>query len=373
MIGPVTRRRFLSTCSAAAALASTSAAQQRKTKSLILVTADGLRWQDLFTGIDPLLMNQKDAGMTETGAPELRDRLWKPQPEERRMALLPYFWGTLAPSGIVLGNLTKGSSVQVTNRYRVSYPGYSEILTGRAQDDVIRGNDPVQNPTPSFLQLVKDRWKLPKEKVAVFASWDMFHYIAESTQGGIFVNAGYEASALPADNPRVAELNKLQMQARYLDDSARHDAFTFGLAMEYLKSVQPRVLYIAFDETDDWAHSRRYDRVLNSIQFLDGALQELRTWVQGSPAYRDSTTLIVTCDHGRGSTLDDWHDHGENVKGAEQIWVAVIGPDTPVKGEATNTSTYHQRDIAPTALELLGIGAGSYPGVLGRPISAVID
>src|ERR1035441_5982469 len=157
MIGPVTRRRFLRTCSAAAALASTSAAQQRKTKSLILVTADGLRWQDLFTGIDPLLMNQKDAGMTETGAPGLRDRLWKPQPEERRMALLPYFWGTLAPSGIVLGNLTKGSSVQVTNRYRVSYPGYSEILTGRAQDDVIRGNDPVQNPTPSFLQLVKDR------------------------------------------------------------------------------------------------------------------------------------------------------------------------------------------------------------------------
>src|ERR1035437_4463430 len=63
------------------------------------------------------------------------------------------------------------------------------------------------------------------------------------------------------------------MQARYLDDSARHDAFTFGLAMEYLKSVQPRVLYIAFDETDDWAHSRRYDRVLNASQVLEGAPQ----------------------------------------------------------------------------------------------------
>ena len=250
----MTRRRFLLSSGAAAALASAIAAQQRKTKNLILVTADGLRWQDLFTGIDPLLMKQKDAGMTETGAPELRDRLWKPQPDERRMALLPYFWGTLAPSGVVLGNLTKGSSVHVTNRYRVSYPGYSEILTGRAQDDAIRGNDPVQNPTPTFLQLVKERWKLPKEKVAVFGSWDMFHYIAESRRGDIFVNAGYEASALPAGNPRVAELNKLQMQARYLDDSARHDAFTFGLAMEYLKSVAPRLLFIAFDETDDWAH-----------------------------------------------------------------------------------------------------------------------
>jgi hypothetical protein len=69
--------------------------------------------------------------------------LWKLQPEERRRALLPFLWGTLAPAGIVLGNVSKGSSVQVTNRYRVSYPGYSEILTGRAQDDAIRGNDPV--------------------------------------------------------------------------------------------------------------------------------------------------------------------------------------------------------------------------------------
>ena len=289
------------------------------------------------------------------------------------MALLPYFWGTLAPSGVVLGNVTKGSSVQVTNRYRVSYPGYSEILTGRAQDDAIRGNDPVQNPTPTFLQFVKDRWKLPKEKVAVFGSWDMFHYIAESRRGEILVNAGYEASTLPAGNPRVAELNKLQLQARYLDDSARHDAFTFGLAMEYLESVQPRVLFISFDETDDWAHARRYDRVLSSIEFLDGALRELWTWVQGSPAYRDSTTLIVTCDHGRGGTPDDWHGHDKDTAGAERIWIAMVGPDTPHRGEAVNADSYYQRDIAPTALELLGLGAGSYPGVLGRLIGAVID
>ena len=371
----MTRRRFLSTCGAAAALASAEAplaAEARKTKNLILITADGLRWQELFSGIDPHLMNEKDAGMRETGAAALRERLWKPQPEERRLTLLPFFWGTLAASGVVLGNVTKGSSVQVTNRYRVSYPGYSEILTGRAQDDAIRGNDPVQNPTPSFLQFLRERWNLPKEKVAVFGSWDMFHYIAESRRGEIFINAGYEVSGVPAGNPRVADLNKLQMQARYLDDSARHDAFTFALAMEYLKSIQPRLLFIAFDETDDWAHSRRYDRVLDSIQFLDGALQEIWEWVQGSPAYRDSTTLIVSCDHGRGATLDDWHGHGEDVKGSEQIWAAWIGPDTPATGEAVRARDYYQRDLAPTALELLGVDAGSYPGMLGAPISVAL-
>ena len=327
----------------------------RRSKNLILVTSDGLRWQDLFTGIDPLLMNEKAAGMTEAGAPALRDRLWKPGPEERRAALMPFFWGTLAKQGVVLGNLTKGSSVQVTNAYRVSYPGYSEILTGRAQDDVIRGNDPVQNPTPSFLQYVKDRWKLRKEKVAVFASWDMFNFISESRPGELFINAGYRPSTLPSGDRQVAEFNKLQMQARFIDDSARHDAFTFGLAMRYLEAIQPRLLFIAFDETDDWAHSRRYDRVLDSIQFVDGALEELWKWLQSSPAYRDSTTLIVTCDHGRGGTLEDWHGHGSDVAGAEQIWIAVVGPDTPARGEVTHAATYHQRDIAPTALALLGL------------------
>ena len=93
-------------------------------------------------------------------------------------------------------------------------------------------------------------------------------------------------------------------------------------------------------------------------------------WVQHSPAYRDATTLMVTCDHGRGGTLDDWHSHGKDTMGADQTWIAVFGPDTPHKGEATNTASYHQRDIAPTVLELLGIGASSYPGVLGRTITA---
>ena len=368
---PVTRRRFLSACGAASGLASTIQAQSYKTKNLILVTSDGLRWQELFSGIDPRLMNEKAAGMTKAHTAELRARLWKPRPEDRRLALMPYFWGTLAPAGIVLGNVTKGSSVKVTNRYRGSYPGYAEILTGRAQDDVIHGNEPVQNPTPSFLEFARQKWHVPRQKVAVFGSWEMFHYIAESRRGEIFINAGYEACDVPAGSPVVDELNKLQLEARF-GDGARHDAFTFGLAMEYLKNVAPRLFYMAFDETDDWAHVRQYAEVLHSIQFVDDALRELWTWVQNSPAYRDSTTLIVTCDHGRGSTLSDWYSHGQDVEGSDETWIAAIGPDTPATGEATHAATYYQRDLAPTALELLGLGGGGYAGMLGKPIDPIL-
>jgi hypothetical protein len=232
---------------------------------------------------------------------------------------------------------------------------------------VIRGNDPVQNPTPSFLQFLKNRWSLPPEQVAVFASWELFSHIAQTKPGELFVNAGYENSNVPAGSERVAFLNQLQKQALYIEDSARHDAFTFGLAMEYLKGVQPRLFYIAFDETDDWAHNKRYDRVLESIQFFDRALQELWTWLQNTPHYRDSTTLILTCDHGRGGTKSDWNTHG-GVPGDDQIWLAIIGPDTPAKGELANTKPHYQRDIAPTALELLGIGYKEFTGVQGEPI-----
>lgn len=342
----------------------------RKTKHIVLFTSDGVRWQDVFTGIDPKLMNQKRAGMDDAAA--LEKQLWRPTPEERRQALMPFFWNTLAPKGILFGNVSKGSSMQVSNRYRISYPGYSEILTGRSQDDVIKGNDSIQNPTPSFLQFLKQKQHLKTDQVAVFASWDNFHYSAENVPGDIFVNAGYQVSSLPKNSPKTEEFNKLQFAARFIADTSRHDAFTFGLAKEYGEKIQPEHLFVSFDETDDWAHSRRYDRVLESLQFFDRALNELWTSIQSSPKYANSTTLVITTDHGRGSTLEDFSDHGPKVPGDEQIWAAFIGPDTPPTGEATNTGMCYQRDIAPTILDLLGFDYRQYSGVQGKPLSRVI-
>src|ERR1700761_3023029 len=366
----MTRRDFFASACVASAFDALPASfiKGPKTKFLMLFTADGLRWQEVFTGIDPALMNEKDFGMGNENAGALRERLWKSNPEGRRLALMPFFWSTLAGRGAVLGNVHKGSSVQVTNAFRNSSPGYSELLTGRAQDDVIRGNAPVQNPTPSFLQFLKTRWQLPREQAAVFASWANLHYVAETRPGEIFINAGYEDSPMPANSTRVAALNRLQHQALYTEDSARHDAFTFGLAMEYLEAVQPKLFYISFDETDDWAHEKRYDRVLESIQLFDDSIRELWSWIQDHAPYRDATTLILTCDHGRGGTRGDWDSHGKDVAGADQIWVAFIGPDTPARGEISNSAACFQRDIAPTALDLMGVDYKEFSGVLGKPI-----
>jgi Type I phosphodiesterase / nucleotide pyrophosphatase len=342
------------------------AADKRQTENLVLVTADGLRWQEVFRGIDPALMNAKEAAMQNAG--KLRTKLWAESPEQRRRLLLPFVWGEIARQGTLLGNRDKGNSVRVTNAYRVSYPGYSEILTGRAQDAAIQGNDPIQNPAETVLEFLRRKWELPPERAALFGSWEVFHEIGERQPGSITINAGFRTLDGADLSPRLRELSRMQFELLTPWQSVRHDYITIEMALEYLKTKRPRVLYVALGETDDWAHDRRYDRVLETAAYFDQCLRRLWETLQSMPEYRGKTTMLVTTDHGRGGTLSDWHSHGSKVKGAESIWVGAIGPDTPAAGEITSAEENFQRDIAPTLLDLAGIGYREYEGVQGTPI-----
>jgi bisphosphoglycerate-independent phosphoglycerate mutase (AlkP superfamily) len=114
------------------------------------------------------------------------------------------------------------------------------------------------------------------------------------------------------------------------------------------------VLFVGYGETDNWAHSGRYDLVLHSAHLFDHFVAELWERLQALPAYRDHTTFIITTDHGRGSGPTEWKEHGKEQKGSENIWVAVLGPDTPPLGERSHTAEVHQAQIAATVAALLG-------------------
>ncbi len=126
--------------------ATTVGAADLKTRNVILITTDGLRWQEVFTGADKALINKDHGGVANAKA--IEERFWRETPEERREALLPFFWSKIAREGQIHGNALKGSSAQITNTMKFSYPGYNEILTGFA-DPLINSNakKPNQNIT----------------------------------------------------------------------------------------------------------------------------------------------------------------------------------------------------------------------------------
>src|SRR5436190_22473905 len=72
-----------------------------KTKNVFLITTDGLRWQEVFTGAEELLLNKTNGGVSDVGG--LKKRFGRETPEERRKALLPFLWSEVAVKGQIYG------------------------------------------------------------------------------------------------------------------------------------------------------------------------------------------------------------------------------------------------------------------------------
>ncbi|NBP74210.1 MAG: phosphoglyceromutase, partial [Alphaproteobacteria bacterium] len=87
--------------------------------NVILITLDGLRWEELFTGADPWLLNNE---RYTRDMENVRARFWRDTPEARREALMPFFWSVIAEEGTLWGNRLKGSHADVTNQRVFSYP-----------------------------------------------------------------------------------------------------------------------------------------------------------------------------------------------------------------------------------------------------------
>ena len=160
-------------------LASSLSAAERNTQNVILITLDGARAQEIFGGLDlDILKSVVKKGNVED-RPAYR-KYWAATPQERREKLMPFFWGTwMKKHGYIYGNRSLGSTEAITNQHRFTYPGYSEILTGQAHDDVINSNDNKRNPYPSVLEFLKKKLDLPTAQVAAFSSWETMNWIAE--------------------------------------------------------------------------------------------------------------------------------------------------------------------------------------------------
>jgi len=296
-----------------------------ETRNVILVVSDGLRWQEIFRGADSLLVFG-DPSVVGGDAADVRRRYWRPTIAERRAALMPFVWSTMARQGSLLGNRDLGSNMAVTNGMNFSYPGYNEMLVGYPDARIDR-NDVGPNPNVTVFEWLNERKEF-RGRVGAIGAWSTFADIFNRRRSGIDVHASREQPL---------------------------DARAHAAAMRYLEERRPRALFVAYVETDDMAHKGRYDLTMNAAHAVDANLAALWSAVQAHPQYRGRTTLIFTADHGRGATPRDWTDHGQDVRGAEQTWVAVIGPNTPALGEGRNTVAVTEAQIAATTAAALGL------------------
>ncbi len=327
----------------------TGAQNKLKTENVILITTDGFRWQEMFGGADSTLVQNKSF---TPNADKVFKAFGAETPQERREKLLPFFWSTIAQKGQIYGNRWAGNKVDISNIYGFSYPGYNEILTGNP-DKKVNSNDKKNNENVTVLEFLN---KMPpfKGKVAAYTTWDVFPYIINEKRSGVPVNAGAE---LVTGNltPKEELLNDMQKTIPPTG-SNRHDFLTYYMAKEYIYKKKPRVFFLSFDETDEFAHEGKYDEYLHVAHSFDKYVADLWQYCQSQPQYKDKTTFIITTDHGRGDKVKaEWTGHGQKILDCNQIWVAIIGPDTPSVGEVKTEGQLYQNQIAKTLGKFLGV------------------
>ena len=338
---------------------------QEPVKNVFLITLDGMRWQELFGGAVDSMMQNEDLTPDKE---DVWEKFYAGSREEARKKLMPWFWSTLERQGLIYGNRWKGSKANCSNDQWFSYPGYNEILTGAA-DPAINSNAKKYNKNVTVLEWLNNKPGFAG-KVAAFCSWDVFPYIINDQRSGIPVNAGFGKAKDQYLTYTEQLLNTLQDEIPSPWSSVRLDAFTHHFMMEYVKKHHPRVVYIAYGETDDFAHNGRYDHYLRSAHQTDQWIGAIWDFIQSDPFYKDNTSIIITTDHGRGhSPMTKWKGHGEDYPDSDEIWIAAIGPNVSGKGEISNGNQLYQNQVAGTLAKLLGL---EYNGTPERKAGSII-
>ena len=316
-------------------------------ENLFIITTDGFRWQEVFSGADAgLIANPRYVEDTLL----LKQLYWDSTADLRRKRLMPFFWNTIAREGQLHGNRLYDNKVDVSNLYKISYPGYNEMFTGYP-DPVFIPNVPIRNRNINVLEYLNSL-KPYAGKVAAFSSWNIFSAILNDKRNKLPVNSGYEL--VPDDSSLNNELINIAQSNVLHKKNTRYDLLTFLSAREYIEHNHPKVVLIGFGETDEFAHAGRYDLYLQQATNVDRKISELWYFVQTSPFYRNKTTFIITTDHGRGKSPSAWYKHGILTKGSGETWYAVIGPGITPGGEVKFAQQSWQKQMASTIAGLLG-------------------
>ena len=141
-----------------------------------------------------------------------------------------------------------------------------------------------------------------KGRVGAVATWDAFHHISNPQRAGIDVIAGQRDAfpGAPATDARRTQLNELYRTQIHYWEGNQFDAPMHLVAREYIRARSPRVLFVGYGETDEWAHGGRYDLVLRLIDLRE----HMREHGRLHPARCATTALSLWLPHAARYACD---------------------------------------------------------------------
>jgi hypothetical protein len=320
--------------------------------AVVLVVLDGARWQDVLVGADPQL-----AAEARTTAPSAHE-------------LMPRLHALIADRGAALGAPGHGPPIAASGPNFVSLPGYREIFEGRRStgcDD----NDCGPPPEATVMDEVAARGA-PGD-AAVVASWERIERAATVDSSRLVLSAGRShlshAEVLCGDGVG----RELLEQGAHADPfpgygDFRPDRLTAAIALHYLETRQPRLMFLGLGEPDEYAHRGDYAGYLRSLRASDAVLSDLFAVLDHMGARGRHTTVLVTADHGRAR---DYRFHGRQFPESARVWLVAAGAGVEARGLAQSLGPHRLADVAPTIRALLDLPSDTSRAA-GRPIEELL-
>lgn len=294
----------VSNCGVQVEIASTHE-YHKKSPKIVLLTIDGVRWQEIFNGTDHELYKKRQLTSRE---------------------LVPNMYHYFIDEGSSYG---KESPVIASGTAHISLPGYLEMMRGRPTLDCLTNLcDPELNTT--LLDFF--------EEVAVFSSWDTVRKSTTSLPDRFVISAGRNYRSKNYIDKRLTDNQKFDCYVGHLD--YRPDEFTIKSTFDYLSNEKPQFLWVSLGDTDEYAHSGNYEEYIRSLRKFDFFVGEIIR------EYDEETIFIVTTDHGRST---DWKHHGLDEE-SSKVWLMFHGKGIPSLGHVTSKKKLSLSNIMPTVL-----------------------
>lgn len=307
-----------------------------KGANVIIVTIDGVRWQEFF---------------------EVKDRsMYKPT--EASPYLMPKLWTRYAEDSFIVGNRLINSEMLINNKTRVSLPGYQAIFSGQEQVNCKSNKKCPQLETSSFFDRVKEVKNFSFHEVAAIASWKKLDMAVTNSSGSFYVKSGKEMSQNAGFNyipGKEVDVSHTDQETGWKETG--WDATTVDMGLQYIEQFRPKLFLLSLGESDEYAHQGKKTKYLKAITKSDEYLDLLFKKLKEMGSYGENTTVLITTDHGRGNEnlIGSWKHHGP-FRASKYVWLWAYGKNVRGLGMVpTPKRSFSHGDIRPTIEKIFGL------------------